>query len=820
MIFRLIFGFLLWTNLFHAQVIERDLSRENWFFSVSTKQDFLKATVPGTVHTDLLQNKRIEDPFWGDNEKKIQWIEQEDWVYKSSFWVTKTEINTINQELIFEGLDTYASVKLNGISILTADNMFRQWKVNVKDVLRLGKNDLEIVFFSAVKKGKEAAAKLPYVLPGDEKVFARKAQYQYGWDWGPRFVTAGIWKPITLKCWKNVSLENVAVQQKLSNEVAELDFQTEISSDQNQIIEIWINSTKKTFAIHKGITLLHVPYRINHPKLWWPNGLGDPTLYPFKIKIKQQNTLLEQKQLNLGLRTIELVQDKEAVGKSFYFKVNGVPVYMKGANVIPFHSFLPKVTSEAYQKMVQVAKDSHMNMLRVWGGGVYGDDAFYDACDANGILVWQDFMFACAMYPGDNNFVDNVKNEAEDQVKRLQNHPSLTLWCGNNENDEGWKNWGWQKQYQYTPQDSTTIWKHYEKVFYDVLPNVLNRVSVNKTIYWPSSPSIGWGHQESFAQGDSHYWGVWWGVEPVEKYKEKVGRFMSEYGLQGMPALETFKTFAKTDALNLNSGAVKNHQKHPNGTAYIQTYIERDFRVPTTFEKYIYVSQLQQALGIKTAIEAHRRAKPYNMGTLYWQLNDCWPVTSWSSIDFYGRKKALQYQVKESYAPVLLSVNQTETTWELFGCNDELKTYKGNFSLQLVSFKGEILWQKNLESKIPQNTSTKLYSQALSDFANFNLKEAYLSVKFLSGTHIAFERTHYFVKPKDLILEDTPLKFNITGENQLELLAPILKKNVYLYGEDCEFEDNFFDLYPNTTRKVYFKGNVENIKVLSLVDIP
>lgn len=815
-----LFFFLFFFTALQAQVLERDLSKEHWAFSISEKNDFLPAKIPGTVHTDLYRNKRIEDPFFGDNEKKIQWIENKDWVYTTSFLVTQQEIKFNHQELVFEGLDTYAQVKLNGQVILDADNMFRQWQVNIKEVLHVGKNNLEIVFFSAVKKGKDLALQLPYTLPGDEKVFTRKAQYQYGWDWGPRFVTAGIWKPIKLKFWDFAMMKEVSVSQNIQKDKAELDFQLEILADQKGTVSVEVNQSKYTFTILKGITILHCPYLIKNPKLWWPNGLGDATLYSFQIQMMHNGKLLGNKQLQLGLRTIDLVQEKDTDGKSFYFKVNGVPVYMKGANVIPFHSFLPEVSSNTYTKMVLNAREAHMNMLRVWGGGVYGDDDFYKACDQNGILVWQDFMFACAMYPVDKAFVSNVTQEATDQVKRLQNHPSLALWCGNNESDEGWKNWEWQKQYKYSSGDSTTIWKNYETLFHRVLPKVVDSLSANKTIYWPSSPSIGWGHPESLTQGDSHYWGVWWGVEPIEQYQEKVGRFMSEYGLQGMPDVATFKAvMSPEDYKNGTSEAFKNHQKHPNGTAYIKTYIERDFKVPKTFEHYVFVSQLQQALGLKIAIESHRRAKPYNMGTLYWQLNDCWPVTSWSSIDFFGRKKALQYQVKESFEPVLLSVHQTAQTLELFSSNDELKAYSGEFKLQLISFEGKVLWEHSFTGNIDKNTSQKQYGQSLSLFSNFNLNQAFLKMSFKSSDKI-LENIHFFSKPKDLILGQAPILFKRISKNTLEIRSSTLKKDVFLSGEGCEFGDNYFDLLPNTPKYVSFKGMVKNIKELSLGDIP
>ena len=480
--------------------------------------------------------------------------------------------------------------------------------------------------------------------------------------------------------------------------------------------------------------------------------MGEAYLYPFTIDVFQKNIVLAQKKLNIGLRTIELIQEKDAIGKSFYFKLNGIPVFMKGANYIPPDSFLPKANDAVYKKIVNNAVVANMNMLRVWGGGVYASDAFYDECDKNGILVWQDFMFACAMYPGDMSFLENVKQEVIDNVTRLQNHPCIALWCGNNENDEGWQNWGWQKQYNYTKDQETDIWKDYEKLFHELIPKTLDSLlSPTENRYWSSSPSIGWGKKESLTQGDSHYWGVWWGMEPFEMYEKKVGRFMSEYGFQGMPSLETFKSVVNNEDLNLNSESIKNHQKHPTGYQTIQTYMERDYKVPSSFEDYSYVSQLLQADGMKTAIEAHRRAKPNCMGSLYWQLNDCWPVTSWSSIDYYGNWKAFHYQAKRSYENLLISITEDVDNYLIYIINDDLKTYTGKTDLNLLDFNGNLLWEVHLVSDCSSNSNKVHFRIPKKEFASFSEKEIVLSASFMSENK-AITAFYFFSKPKDLIL--------------------------------------------------------------------
>ena len=806
---------ILYCGFIAAQNSYRNLSSENWTFNKQNESQKNKAKVPGTIHTDLFQNNIIPDPFFGTNEKQLQWIENENWEYETKFNLSKTELKNQNIDLLFEGLDTYATIYLNGKLLLETDNMFRTWNKSVKDKLQLGENQLKIIFKSASKFGKEEAKKLPYTLPGDEKVFTRKAQYHYGWDWGPRFVTCGIYKPIKLHFWNDAQIENVRYEQiSLTDELAKLNFIISINCEKTGNYNLKINDKFKSFNLKKGENKIQIPYEITNPKRWWCNGLGEAKLYSFQINILKKNKIIGSEKLNIGLRTIELIQEKDEVGKSFYFKLNGKPVFMKGANYIPSDSFLPRVPDSTYNAIVKNAVDANMNMIRVWGGGVYADDAFYDACDKNGILVWQDFMFACAMYPSDEKFLDNVKNEVIDNVNRLQNHPSIALWCGNNENDEGWKNWGWQKQYKYSEADSTEIWNGYKKLFHEVIPQTLDSLlSKEKNMYWPSSPSIGWGRKESLLQGDSHYWGVWWGMEPFEIYKKKVGRFMSEYGFQGMPNLETFKKIAKDEELNLNSEVVKNHQKHNTGYQTIQTYMERDYQIPTKFEHYIYVSQLLQAEGMKIAIEAHRRAKPYCMGTLYWQLNDCWPVTSWSSVDYFGNWKAFQHQAKRSFENILISVNEEENQYKVYVVNDELTSEKGNLELQLIDFDGKILWDKISEIQIEANTSKVYFQIDKKEFEKFNLKQAVLNIKFNE-----VKTNYFFEKPKDLELKNPTISIKVLNKTTIQISTYKLAKNVFLSQEETSFSDNYFDLLPNEKRIIKLSKPVKDVKVMSLFD--
>jgi beta-mannosidase len=832
------FLFFVFTNVF-SQTQIRSLSEEKWEFSQSDVHKWFPAEIPSVVHLDLYQNKLIPDPFYSDNEKQLQWIEEKDWIYSTTFSVSKEELEHQNIELIFDGLDTFAEVYLNGKPILKSDNMFVGHQVDVKKILNQGDNTLVVRFESAVRKGKERAEKLPYKLPEGERVFVRKAQYQFGWDWGPRFVTCGIWKDIKLRFWNDARIENVKYKQvSLNKTLAKLEFIIDVTVEKTgkYVILVYNNVTGRIdelfVELKKGRISIINPYEIQSPKLWWTNGLGEQNLYDFTIEIAQNQTVLDTKTTTIGLRTLELIQEPDEFGKSFYFKLNGVPVFIKGANYIPADSFLTRVKDSIHQQIIQTAVDANMNMIRIWGGGIYENETFYEECDKNGILVWQDFMFACAMYPGDEDFLKSVKQEVIHNVNRLQNHPSIALWCGNNEVDEAWHNWGWQKQFGYSEQEATKIWDDYSKVFKELIPKTLDSLlSKEKNIYWESSPSIGWGRKESLLQGDSHYWGVWWGKEPFEIYKEKVGRFMSEYGFQSMPNLETFQKIAPDDDLHLNSVSVKNHQKHPVGYETIQEYMERDFPVPTDFEDYIYVSQLLQAHGMQIAIEAHRRAMPYCMGTLYWQLNDCWPVTSWSSVDYYGIRKASHYQTKRSFEPVMLSITEDENNILVYGINDLPQTERGMLRLELLDFESNIaIWQEyhsnvnNLSTKdvkvfeMKGINSSLLYRIPKKTFEKFDKSKVVLKASLFGKEkmHTAF---FYFVKPKDLTLTKPDISVYILDNQTVLLQSDVLAKNVYLKAGDVVFDDNYFDLLPRAWKVIKVSKPVQHINIKTLFDV-
>ncbi|HUM47484.1 MAG TPA: glycoside hydrolase family 2 protein, partial [Chitinophagales bacterium] len=774
-----------------AQSISFQLSGESaasWQFRKVGDSTWLPATVPGTVHTDLVANNLLPDPYFGDNEKKVQWVENENWEYQAYFDCPDEILANKYVEIQFNGLDTYAAVYLNDSLILYGENMFRTYKVDVRRILHREKNHLLIRFYSAVKKGKEIAAQLPYELAGDldGKAVTRKAQYQYGWDWGPRLLTCGIWKDITLFGWDRYEIQNIQYTlEKLTADTAfmqlhiktngntdNLKFELHVFSNDNTIHE-WADHFTDQSASLSGIHNIH--FKIPHPQLWWCNGMGSPFEYQATLSWFDINTgslddptLIEILEFNLAIRTIEVIQDADTAGSSFYFRLNSVPVFIKGANYIPPDNFLPRVSKEGYEKLIDDAVACNMNMLRVWGGGTYADDAFYDLCDEKGILLWQDFMFAGAVLPGDSGFLENVKQEAIDNVIRLRNHPSLALWCGNNEIDEAWHNWGWQQQYHYTDSVQEKLWNDYQKIFHSIIPEVIKQYDPQH-FYWPSSPSIGWGHKESLQKGDSHYWGVWWGKEPFDNYNKKVGRFMSEYGFQGMPGLQSIEKFAEQKDRTLNatgqnkfSPVMNIHQKHPTGFETIDEYLQRDYKTPKDFESYVYVSQLLQRDGMTTAIEAHRRAKPYCRGTLYWQFNDCWPVTSWSSRDYFGNPKAFQFAVKELYKPLLISVHEENKMYKVFLISDSLHEINGRLQLALLDFHGKKLWSQEKNLIIGTDTSEVVFQFTQKDFGGkFDPASSVLVVSFSNASEILAEKNYYFVKAKELKLSLPKIATNI-----------------------------------------------------------
>ena len=814
-------------------VVTTELSA-SWSFTQAGKNEWLPATVPGSVHTDLLQNGLIKDPFYRLNEHDLQWIDKENWEYKTTINVGDDFMKHDRVALDFKGLDTYADVFVNDQLVLSADNMFREWLVDVKSQLQEGTNELRILFRSPIVEGIKKYDAHDYVIPvspndlaeigkveGNKmvSVYTRKAGYHFGWDWGPRLVSSGLWRPVFLTAWNDARIENLQLKQ---NSVSETEatltavFEIDASAANNATISIendGVELAKADVQLTEGISTYSVDFKIANPKLWWTNGLGEAHLYNIKGKLAIDKRFAEKSE-RIGIRTLELVRDKDEKGTSFYYKLNGVPVFMKGANYIPNDVFPARVTEEMYRNVIKTSKISNFNMLRVWGGGIYENDLFYDLCDENGLLVWQDFMFACAMFPGDEAFLENVKQEATDNIKRLRNHPSIALWCGNNEILAAWFGWGWkQKEEAANKETADKIWKSYSDIFLKVLPEAVAANDPARS-YWDSSPASGPGIPADLANGDEHYWGVWWGKEPFKNYATHIARFMSEYGFQSFPELKSVKQYATPEDYDIFSEVMKSHQRSSIGNGTIEYYMLQDYKKPKNFESFLYVNHVLQAEGIKFALEGHRRAAPYCMGSLYWQINDCWPVASWSSTDYYQRWKALQYFAKKGFEPVLVSPYQDKDSLKIDIISDKLSGIKAQLVVKVLDFSGNEIWKEVKEVTVPANSSNTFFAARTFQFLmNLQPRTQFLVVELVENEQIISNNTLFFRPIKDVMLPTPTMKYEINavdGGFEISLNTDKLAKNLYMTIGDEEgfFSDNYFDLIPGRTVKVKLETNI------------
>jgi len=833
--------FLLLLSSCNNSTSETVVSREldaNWEMAEIRSDEWVPATVPGSVHTDLIKNNLIEDPFYRLNEHDLQWIDKTDWVYRTEFKADNQLLNKEHVELKFPGIDTYGEVYLNDSLVLTTDNMFREWSVEVAGLLKKGKNGLVVILRSPVMKGIEKYDKLDYTIPvsgndlaeigkvpGNKKVsiFTRKAGYHFGWDWGPRLVTSGIWKPVYIQAWNGGRLTNLQViQHELTDEQAMMKAVVELEANGLKEGELVLYSNGEVLARRKINDADHtasaeIPFVIDEPERWWPNGMGEQPLYDIRVELISAGKILHTISERIGLRTIELVTNQDEVGNTFHFVVNGRPLFMKGANYIPQDSFLDRVTPERYAHVIQSAADANMNMLRVWGGGIYEKDIFYDLCDEKGILVWQDFMFACSMYPGDSLFLDNVRHEAVDNVKRLRNHPSIALWCGNNENLSAWYRWGWRETVieEQGPDVADRLWKAYRDVFHVILPEVIGQEDPDR-YYWGSSSSAGLGKPDNLTQGDLHYWGVWWGKEPFSAFKKNTGRFMSEYGFQSFPEMKTIREYTIPADYNIYSDVMKSHQRSSIGNETIELYMKRDYREPVDFPSFIYVGQVLQGEGIKRAIELHRVQMPYCMGSLYWQIDDCWPVASWSGMDYFGRWKALHYMAREAFKNVILVPEINGSTTTVSVVSDLPEDFEGTLHAAVMDFRGEVRWETDVDVTVPAASASLLLSFDHGDL-NLNEREVFLLVSLEDEQHVSDEALWYYRSPKELDLIPPEIKFSSEarkdGTFSITLLSDVLVKNLFLSAPETNgfFSDNYFDMLPGRKYKVIFTPEEEGV---------
>lgn len=797
----------------------------------SAEEGWLPATVPGDVHLDLIANKVIPNPFFRDNEAKLQWIENASWEYRTSFDVSPELLRRTNVDLVFDGLDAAAEVYVNGEKVLDADNMFRFWRVPIKSRLHIGPNQLRVVFPSAIAAAQSVAANDPWQpKTGTEpKTYIRKAAYEYGWDWGPRFVTSGIWRPVRLEAWDKTRIADFAIRQRdVNKEVAHLDAEVEIeaSSAGPSVLSIAhtvngkIQTENRTVNLHAGMNLFEFPIEIAKPRLWYPAGYGDQPLYEFTVSVGAVGTPADQRTIKTGLRSIILDRHLDKWGRSFELVVNGIPVFAKGADVIPFDSFPNRVTSAEYRRILQSARDANMNMIRHWGGGYYESDEFYEICDELGILVWQDLMFGNDWQPGTYAFKQNIEAEAEDQVRRLRNHPSIALWCGNNET-EGALNWG--KRGSLPPDIKFQMWQDYLTEFSGILNRVVARLTP-ETPYWPSSPSADYEQtNDKFVSGDAHDWSVWHGRVPFTEYEQHHWRFVSEYGFQSFPELRTVESFTvPEDRVDIFTPVMSAHQKNNEGNSIIHDYMLRDYGEPKDFASFLYASQVLQAEGIKIGAEHLRRNRPETMGSIFWQLNDCWPVASWSSIDYYGRWKALQYYARRFYAPILVSPHVEDGEMKVYIVSDLTEAQNAQLNVRLMDFDGKVLLEDKLAVKVEPLTSRTYFEwplYKLSTAAGGNLAKVFITAELGSADATISRNLIYLVPVKQVHLKASKLHIDVSGDKgsyTIRVTSPVLERDVYLtFGDlDVNLSDNYFDVLPGETVAITAKttASLEELK--------
>lgn len=625
-----------------------------WSFRQADNDPWLLAQVPGEVHTDLLRNGKIPDPYREFNADSVQWIEKRDWTYRCMILADPVLMGHEQVDLVFKGLDTFAEVWLNGFLVGKADNMFRKWEWPIRKLLRPGANTLTVVFRSAVQEGGKLRTAYGVPLPHDNdpsgaSPFVRKAAYQFGWDFAPRLVGCGIWQAVELRCWNKARITGVQMRQHFTTDSIRLAFAVHTVSQAHATIHCFVGDTHTSIPVNGRGPTANTTFHLTLPRkaLWWPNGSGRQILHQLRIVLRDARGKLQDTREHLvGLRTVALLQQPDSIGRSFTFVVNGESIFMKGCNIVPPDMFPSRTGNAGWIALVRAMQKAHMNMVRVWAGGIYPPEAFYQACDTAGILVWQDAMFA-NMLPAEGAFLENITQEVKEQAERFAMHPCAALLCGNNELDVAWNNWGWQSKYGLHGADSARVIDSNRSLWLTRLASIAEQ---NGLPYTGTSPLSNWGNAAGLRSGDLHYWGVWHGDADFASFGLNTGRFVSEYGFQSWPDSTLLARYIQPDELRIGSPAMQNRQRSYKGDFPIWQAIQHELNEePRTLCGFIAASQQVQAMAYARAIGAHLKNQPWCMGTLFWQLNDCWPGPSWSLIDVDGNWKPGMYIVENMY---------------------------------------------------------------------------------------------------------------------------------------------------------------------------
>lgn len=815
----------------------------NWQMRILGRKDSIPAQVPGSVYHDLLRAGRMEDPYYRDNESKAFELMENDFEYRTEF--DGAEVMACDQVLLrFEGIDTIGDLFLNGTFLGHVENMHRTWEFPVRELLRERGNELRVILRSPTKYVRERNAEEH--LPGSGEATAgfpylRKAHCMFGWDWGPRLPDAGIWRDVTLIGFSGARIDGVYITQ--CHEAGQVTLKLDIDIERlgEERIRRFGRDDGRLRGLSYRVSLTDpageqrtydgleaaAGIRVEHPQLWWPGGYGGQPLYMVKVELLRQETVLDTWKRRIGLRTVTVSRQKDAWGEEFCHVVNGVKIFAMGADYIPEDNILPRVTPERTRNLLLQAKNANHNCIRVWGGGHYPGDAFWDACDELGLLVWQDFMFACAVYHLTEEFEENITAEFIDNIKRIRHHASLGLWCGNNEMESFVAQGGYWISKPAQKSD-------YVKMYEYILPKLVKEYDPN-TFYWPSSPSSGgaFDRPDDENRGDVHYWDVWHGNKPFTAYRKHYFRYLSEFGFQSFPSLKTCESFTLPEDRNIFSHVMEKHQRNVSANGKIMNYMGQTFRYPTSFDGLLYASQLLQAEAVRYGVEHFRRNRGRCMGTVIWQLNDCWPVASWASIDYYGRWKALHYYEKRFFAPIMISCEEEGLLSQDPNPNAQPCEVRKSIRLNVVNETREavevtVRWAlRRADASVRRQGERKVRIPALSAFwleqeemADAELYGDYVSYECLREGEVISCGTALFCPPKHFGFQDPGLRVSAEGE-ELVVRADAYAKSVEILNEaeDLLLSDNYFDMNAGERRVRILSGKPEGLRVRSVYDI-
>ena len=775
----------------------------------------MKATVPGTVHTDLMAAGKIPDPFYRTNENDVQWIERVQWIYRRTFVVPDALLREESVELVAEGLDTFASIRVNGQDAGSTFNMFVGYRFDVKSLIHSGANTIEIVFDSPTMRSRaiEREHGVLQVALESHRVYARKAQYSFGWDWGPKLTTSGIWRPIRIEAHSGGRLKDPVVRIiSVDEHTAEIEVAVSAVHAENARHDLDVRITggdgEWTSSTAVAGTKAALKLAVSHPRLWWPNGYGEQPLYTAELALRRGTEVIDIARVRFAIRTVELVQEPDEEGRSFVIAVNGVPIFCKGADWIPADSFLPRIADATYTRLLTMAHDASMNMIRVWGGGIYEQEIFYDLCDRLGLMVWQDFMFACGEYPDHPAFLEAVREEAEYVVRRLRNHVCIVLWCGNNECE-----WLFCTE---NPGKSPDQMRG-AAIFRDVLRDAVSTQDGTRP-YWRSTP-FGEGFPNAQDNGNHHQWEVWSMWKDFLHYRDNRARFVSEFGFQGPPDAHTLERVTLPEDRLAHSAVVEHHNKQVEGMERLFRFQAAHYPVAADWAAFIHTGQLVQAEALKCAVEHWRRRKFRTGGALFWQLNDCWPVISWSVIDADLRPKAAYYFARRFFAPVLVSLVSAGADIQVWGTNDLLAEVGSRLSLSLRSFTGDVLWRKNIRVVIPANASHILHTLDGNVLRKVNPETMYVHAVLTQADGEATENRYFFREPKHLNMPRARIGVDVRKSGPGLYLARV-RSATFALGVAVsategvtDIHENWFDLDAGSVRDVTISSDLTVAKL-------